>query len=169
MTEPDNIYDVIVLGAGPVGQNVAARARAAGLTVAVVERELVGGECSYWACIPSKALLRPVVAVADARRVEGARPAVTGVIDSAGVLRRRDRYVTGWDDSYQADQYVRGIGADLVRGHCAAGRSASVPRCPPRFAAVVCPHSAHMKIEGPVRFVRTEPLTCIFVGSGGRI
>jgi dihydrolipoamide dehydrogenase len=117
MTEPDNIYDVIVLGAGPVGQNVAARARAAGLTVAVVERELVGGECSYWACIPSKALLRPVVAVADARRVEGARPAVTGVIDSAGVFGRRDRYVTGWDDSYQADQYVWGIGADLVRGH----------------------------------------------------
>src|SRR5262245_2799233 len=58
----DTIYDVIVLGAGPVGQNVAARARAAGLSVAVVERELVGGECSYWGCIPSKSLLRPVIA-----------------------------------------------------------------------------------------------------------
>src|SRR5947209_272302 len=61
-----DVYDVIVLGAGPIGQNVAGRARAAGLSVAVVERELVGGECSYWACVPSKALLRPVIAVADA-------------------------------------------------------------------------------------------------------
>ncbi|MER7188276.1 FAD-dependent oxidoreductase, partial [Streptomyces hyaluromycini] len=59
--EEGGTYDVIVLGAGPVGQNVADRARAAGLSVAVVERELVGGECSYWACVPSKALLRPVL------------------------------------------------------------------------------------------------------------
>jgi dihydrolipoamide dehydrogenase len=65
-------YDVIVIGAGLVGQVAALRARAAGLTAALVERELVGGECSYWACIPSKAMLRPVVAVADARRVNGA-------------------------------------------------------------------------------------------------
>jgi pyruvate/2-oxoglutarate dehydrogenase complex dihydrolipoamide dehydrogenase (E3) component len=71
-----DVYDVIVLGAGPVGQNVAARTRAAGLSVAVVERELVGGECSYWGCIPSKSLLRPVIAIADARRVEGACEAV---------------------------------------------------------------------------------------------
>jgi hypothetical protein len=58
----ENVYDVIVIGAGPVGYTVAARARAAGLSVAAVERELVGSECSYWACIPSKAMLRPVVA-----------------------------------------------------------------------------------------------------------
>ena len=74
----EHIYDVVVIGAGPVGYTVADRARAAGLSVAVVERELVGGECSYWACIPSKAMLRPVVAVADARRVAGARQAMTG-------------------------------------------------------------------------------------------
>jgi pyruvate/2-oxoglutarate dehydrogenase complex dihydrolipoamide dehydrogenase (E3) component len=58
----ENLYDVIVIGAGPVEYTVAARARAAGLSVAAVERELVGSECSYWACIPSKAMLRPVVA-----------------------------------------------------------------------------------------------------------
>jgi pyruvate/2-oxoglutarate dehydrogenase complex dihydrolipoamide dehydrogenase (E3) component len=109
-------YDVVVLGAGPVGQTVADRSRAAGLTVAVVERELVGGECSYWGCIPSKAMLRPVAALADARRVDGARQAVTGQPDPAGVFERRDRYTTGWDDSGQA-AWVGGIGADLIRGH----------------------------------------------------
>jgi dihydrolipoamide dehydrogenase len=109
-------YDVVVLGAGPIGQNVADRTRAAGLSVAVVERELVGGECSYWACVPSKALLRPVIAVADARRVDGGREAVAGSIDPAGVFGRRDRYVSDWDDTSQAD-WVAGIGATLVRGH----------------------------------------------------
>ncbi|MGW1911506.1 dihydrolipoyl dehydrogenase family protein [Streptomyces sp. NPDC002076] len=109
-------YDVVVVGAGPVGQNVADRARAAGLSVAVVERELVGGECSYWACVPSKALLRPVIAVADARRVDGARQAVTGALDTDGVFARRNRYVTDWDDSGQA-RSVKSIGADLFRGH----------------------------------------------------
>jgi dihydrolipoamide dehydrogenase len=109
-------YDVIVLGAGPVGQNVADHARAAGLSVAVVERELVGGECSYWACVPSKALLRPVIAFADVSRVDGARQAVTGRLDSEGVFARRDRYVTDWDDSGQA-RWVKSIGADLFRGH----------------------------------------------------
>jgi pyruvate/2-oxoglutarate dehydrogenase complex dihydrolipoamide dehydrogenase (E3) component len=109
-------YDVIVLGAGPVGQNVAARARAAGLTVAVVERELVGGECSYWGCIPSKSLLRPVLAVADARKVDGAREAVAGPVRAQGVFGRRDRYVTQWDDTGQAN-WVKEIGADLIRGH----------------------------------------------------
>jgi pyruvate/2-oxoglutarate dehydrogenase complex dihydrolipoamide dehydrogenase (E3) component len=109
-------YDVIVLGAGPVGQNAAERARAGGLSVAMVERELVGGECSYWGCVPSKALLRPVNAVADADHIDGAREAVTGPIDAAGVFGRRDRYVSNWDDAGQAE-WVAGIGATLVRGH----------------------------------------------------
>lgn len=113
---PVDDYDVIVLGAGPVGQNAADRARATELSVAVVERELVGGECSYWACVPSKALLRPVLAVADVRRVDGAREAVTGQIDAAGVFGRRNRYVSDWDDTGQAD-WVDGIGATLIRGH----------------------------------------------------
>ncbi|SHM95947.1 dihydrolipoyl dehydrogenase family protein [Actinacidiphila paucisporea] len=114
-SQADDTYDVIVLGAGPVGQNVADHARAGGLTVAVVERELVGGECSYWACVPSKALLRPVIAVADARRVDGARQAVTGRLDTDRVFARRDHYVTDWDDSGQA-AFLKDIGAGLVRG-----------------------------------------------------
>lgn len=114
--QESSAYDVVVLGAGPVGQNVADRARAAGLTVAVVERELVGGECSYWACVPSKALLRPVIAVADARRVDGARQAVTGRLDTDRVFARRNHYVSDWDDTGQAE-WVKSIGADLFRGH----------------------------------------------------
>ncbi|WP_123028838.1 dihydrolipoyl dehydrogenase family protein [Mycolicibacterium stellerae] len=109
-------YDVIVLGAGPVGQTVAARARSAGLSAALVERELVGGECSYWGCVPSKALLRPVLAVADARRVDGAREAVGEQINVAAVFGRRDRYVTGWNDGGQAAT-MADIGVDLIRGH----------------------------------------------------
>ena len=116
MGTAEHTYDVIVLGAGPVGQNAAERARAGGLSVAMVERELVGGECSYWACVPSKAMLRPVIAVADADHIDGASEAVTGPINAAGVFARRDRYVTNWDDADQAD-WVAGIGAALVRGH----------------------------------------------------
>ncbi|GAY15700.1 NAD(P)/FAD-dependent oxidoreductase [Mycobacterium sp. shizuoka-1] len=114
MTE--TAYDVIVIGAGPVGQTAVNRCRAANLSVAIVERELVGGECSYWACVPSKALLRPVLALADAMRVEGAREAVTGAIDPAGVFGRRNRYVSDWDDSGQTAA-VTAMGADVIRGH----------------------------------------------------
>ncbi|MGB3524070.1 MAG: NAD(P)/FAD-dependent oxidoreductase [Mycobacterium sp.] len=115
MHEPET-YDVVVLGAGPVGENVADRVRAAGLSVAIVERELAGGECSYWACVPSKALLRPVLALDDARRVDGAREAVSSPIDAGAVFKRRNYYVGDWDDSGQAD-WIEGIGATLVRGH----------------------------------------------------
>jgi pyruvate/2-oxoglutarate dehydrogenase complex dihydrolipoamide dehydrogenase (E3) component len=112
----ENIYDVVVIGMGPIGLTVAERARAAGLSVVGVERELVGGECSYWACIPSKAMLRPVVAVADARRVDGARQAVTGAVDAPAVLMRRDGYVSGWNDEGPAGD-LKAIGAELIRGH----------------------------------------------------
>ncbi|MGW1227451.1 dihydrolipoyl dehydrogenase family protein [Streptomyces sp. NPDC002530] len=109
-------YDVVVIGAGPVGENVADRARAAGLSTAVVESELVGGECSYWACMPSKALLRPVVARADARRVPGLAGAVRGPLDTEAVLAHRDDYASHWKDDGQV-AWLEGIGAVVHRGH----------------------------------------------------
>lgn len=114
MTEASE-YDVVVLGAGPVGENVADRVRAAGLSAAIVESELVGGDCSYYACIPSKALLRPVIARADARRVSGLRGAVQGPLDVPGVLARRDSQVAHWKDDGQVG-WLNSVGVDLYRG-----------------------------------------------------
>ncbi|MDJ1640603.1 dihydrolipoyl dehydrogenase family protein [Streptomyces pakalii] len=108
-------YDVVVIGAGPVGENVADRARAAGLTTAVVESELVGGECSYWACMPSKALLRPVAARADARRVPGLSAAVQGPLDVGAVLAKRDEETSHWKDDGQV-AWLESVGADVYRG-----------------------------------------------------
>ncbi|MFJ5775560.1 dihydrolipoyl dehydrogenase family protein [Streptomyces sp. NPDC093094] len=131
MTETDsNAYDVVVLGAGPVGENVADRTRAAGLSTAVVESELVGGECSYWACMPSKALLRPVIARADARRLPGLSQAVQGPLDTAAVLARRNGFTGDWHDDGQV-RWIESIGADLYRGH---GRLAG-----PRTVEVTAP------------------------------
>ncbi|GGF01562.1 dihydrolipoyl dehydrogenase family protein [Mycetocola zhadangensis] len=109
-------YDLIVLGAGPVGENVADAATAAGLTCVVVESELVGGDCSFWACVPSKALLRPPSARDAARRVDGAKQAVSGPLDVAAVLARRDSFVSDWDDSGSLP-WLESVGIDLVRGH----------------------------------------------------
>jgi pyruvate/2-oxoglutarate dehydrogenase complex dihydrolipoamide dehydrogenase (E3) component len=154
MKTPQTSHDVIVIGAGPVGQNVAERTRAAGLSVAVVERELVGGECSYWACIPSKALLRPVIAVSDVRRIDGAREAVSGSLNTAGVFGRRDRYVSNWNDSGQVEKFVTGIGADLVRGH---GRLDG-----PRRVAVTTP-------DGDVVSLTAGHAVAICIGSGAAL
>ncbi|MFI6691219.1 dihydrolipoyl dehydrogenase family protein [Streptomyces sp. NPDC050433] len=109
-------YDVVVLGAGPVGENVADRVRAAGLSTAIVESELVGGECSYWACMPSKALLRPVIARAEARRVPGLSPSVQGPLDVPAVLAHRDTFTSHWNDDGQV-AWLDTIGAVLHRGH----------------------------------------------------
>ncbi|MDR2295095.1 MAG: NAD(P)/FAD-dependent oxidoreductase [Microbacterium sp.] len=109
-------YDVIVIGAGPVGENVADRAVQGGLTTVIVEAELVGGECSYWACMPSKALLRPTEALAAARSVAGSAEAVTGDVDIAAVLRRRTDFTHDWDDAGQVE-WLGSAGIDLVRGH----------------------------------------------------
>ncbi|MCR2825718.1 dihydrolipoyl dehydrogenase family protein [Microbacterium sp. zg.Y909] len=114
MTE--RTYDVVVIGAGAVGENAADRAVQGGLTTVIVEAELVGGECSYWACMPSKALLRAPSALRAARAVAGAREAVTGDLDVAAVLRRRDGITHDWSDEGQV-QWLDGAGIDLVRGH----------------------------------------------------
>ncbi|MEX1077595.1 MAG: NAD(P)/FAD-dependent oxidoreductase [Homoserinimonas sp.] len=108
-------FDVVVIGAGPVGQNLADRARRGGLSVAIVESELVGGECSYWACIPSKALLRSGSAFRAARRVPGAREATTGVLDTAAVFARRNRFTHDWTDDHEAE-WLAGAGIELFRG-----------------------------------------------------
>ena len=115
MTSSEDQVDVVVLGAGPVGENVADRARQAGLSVTVVESERAGGECSYWACMPSKALLHPVELRAAALRMDGVSQAVTGGVDVERVLARRDSFVSGFDDSAQAD-WIGSTGATLVRG-----------------------------------------------------
>ena len=108
-------FDVIVIGAGPVGENAAGRCAAGGLTTLLVERELAGGECSYWACMPSKTLLRPGAVVAAARRVPGARAAVTGEIDPKSALEWRNEIVANYDDSSQV-QWIDDNDIAFVRG-----------------------------------------------------
>ena len=108
-------FDVVVIGAGPVGENAAWYAIDNGMTAALVERELVGGECSYWACMPSKALLRPGDALAAARRVPGAAAAVTGDVDVRATLDSRDAFISNLDDAGQV-KWVEGMGAALHRG-----------------------------------------------------
>jgi pyruvate/2-oxoglutarate dehydrogenase complex dihydrolipoamide dehydrogenase (E3) component len=105
-------FDVIVIGAGPTGENAAARAMRGGLSAAIVESELVGGECSYWACMPSKALLRPVAVASEARHVRG----VTGTgLQPDKVLARRDSFASDWKDDGQVE-WLHGADIELFRG-----------------------------------------------------
>ncbi len=91
-------FDVVVIGAGPAGEVAAGRLGQGGLSVAVVEKHLVGGECSYYACMPSKALLRPGDLLAETKRVPGIR---TDGLDVSAVLARRDEVIHDLDDSSQ--------------------------------------------------------------------
>jgi dihydrolipoamide dehydrogenase len=115
-------FDVVVIGAGPAGEVCSGRLAQAGLRVAIVESHLVGGECSFYGCMPSKALLRPAEVLAEARRIPGAAEAVSGDLDVDAVLRRRDEVVHELDDSGQLP-WLETRGVTVIRGRARiAGR-----------------------------------------------
>jgi pyruvate/2-oxoglutarate dehydrogenase complex dihydrolipoamide dehydrogenase (E3) component len=113
--EQKDQFDVVIIGAGVAGENVAGRTAAAGLSTLIIENELVGGECSYWACMPSKALLRPAAALAEIRRVDGASQAVRGGLDAEHVLARRTIFTHNWSDESQV-AWLDSAGINLLRG-----------------------------------------------------
>lgn len=111
-----HLFDVVVIGAGPAGEVAAGRLAQKGWNVAIVESELVGGECSFYACMPSKALLRPAEALAEARRIPGSAEAVAGELDVKAVLAHRDEMISHLDDSGQVP-WLESRSVTLVRGH----------------------------------------------------
>ncbi|MGH3391370.1 MAG: dihydrolipoyl dehydrogenase family protein [Actinomadura sp.] len=147
MADEDDVFDVIVIGAGPVGENAAGRVVRGGLTAAVVEERLAGGECAYYACIPSKALLRPVELAAEVGRMPGVE--LRGPIDAAAVLARRDEAVSHLDDGGQVG-WIESVPATFVRGR---GRLAG-----PRRVEVATP-------DGGTRALRARHAVIIATGS----
>jgi pyruvate/2-oxoglutarate dehydrogenase complex dihydrolipoamide dehydrogenase (E3) component len=115
-TKPDRTYDVLVIGGGPAGENVADIATRHGPLVAVIEHELLGGECIYWACMPFKTLLQPGEALDALRRVPGAAAAATGKTDINEALARSDALASHWDEAGQVS-WLEDAGVDLLRGH----------------------------------------------------
>jgi pyruvate/2-oxoglutarate dehydrogenase complex dihydrolipoamide dehydrogenase (E3) component len=150
-------FDVVVIGAGSTGENVAGRAAQHGLSVAIVESALAGGDCSYFACTPSKALLRPIHALAAARAVAGSRDAATGTLAVDAVLARRDEFTSHWKDDDQVS-WIVGRGVEFVRGHArlsgerevivesSAGASRTLTA---RRAVAICTGSAPMVPDIP--------------------
>jgi dihydrolipoamide dehydrogenase len=121
----ENEFDVVVIGAGPPGENAAGRCAAGGLSVAIVEERLVGGECSFYGCIPSKTLIRPGDVIAAARRVPGAAEAITGEIDVAAAFAQRDYMTSDFTDVTQTP-WLESEGIQLVRGHGRLGGERTV-------------------------------------------
>ncbi|MEU7588842.1 NAD(P)/FAD-dependent oxidoreductase [Micromonospora sp. NPDC049230] len=150
-------YDVVVIGAGPVGENVADRVVRGGLTAAIVERELVGGECSYWACMPTKALLRSASLMRTARQLPGVRETVTKDLDVAAVLARRDSFASHWQDDGQVS-WLASAGIALHRGQGrirsarvvdVTGADGVVTRLTARHAVVVATGSSALLPDVP--------------------
>jgi dihydrolipoamide dehydrogenase len=150
-------YDVVVIGGGAIGENVADRAVQGGMRTVLVESELVGGECSYWACMPSKALLRSGALLRAARNVDGAKQAVQGDLDVAAVLRRRDKVTSNWKDDGQVE-WLNGADIDLVRGHArlagpkrveVTGSDGELTTIVARRAVAVCTGSASLLPDIP--------------------
>jgi dihydrolipoamide dehydrogenase len=115
-TPPVDTFDVVVIGAGPAGEATAGGLVERGRSVAIVEAALVGGECAFYACMPSKALLRPAETLAETHRVPGAAEAVTGSLDVAAVLARRDEVIARLDDAAKIP-WLSERGIKLIRGH----------------------------------------------------
>ncbi|HEX4219487.1 MAG TPA: NAD(P)/FAD-dependent oxidoreductase [Acidimicrobiales bacterium] len=143
----DDVFDVVVVGAGPVGETAARRAVQGGLSAAVVERRWVGGECNYYGCIPSKALLWPMELAAAVSRMPGIE--LAGPIDAAAVMARRDQFVGHYDDAPEVG-WVEKLPATFVRGQ---GRLAG-----PRRVDVTTP-------EGQVRALEARQAVVLATGS----
>jgi dihydrolipoamide dehydrogenase len=146
----EDVWDVVVVGGGPPGENAAHYAiKGSDRTAVIVENELVGGECSYWACMPSKALLRPVEVLDAAVAMPGVPVHAGARLDVAAVLKRRDSFVSHHDDSSQVT-WARGVGVDVVRGR---GRLAGT-----RTVEVVA-------ADGSVRTVRARHAVVLATGT----
>ena len=107
---------MLIIGGGAAGENAGDIAARGGLKVGLIEHNLVGGECTYWACMPSKALLRPGEALEAAARVPGAKEAIGGHIDVEAAFKRRDSLAANWDDTGQVE-WLESVGIELIRGH----------------------------------------------------